>query len=408
MKVYAVGGSVRDELLGLEVRDRDYVVVGSNPEEMQRRGFKAVGRDFPVFLHPQTHEEYALARTERKSGRGYRGFTVYASSDVTLEEDLQRRDLTINAIARDEDGNIIDPFNGVADLRQGVLRHVGPSFVEDPVRLLRTARFAARFGFSLASETRELMQRMVAQGEVDHLVAERVWQEISRGLMEQRPSRMFGVLRDCGALARVLPELDALFGVPQPKEHHPEVDTGLHVMLVIDYSAQHAYSLPVRFAALTHDLGKGVTPRTLWPAHHGHEEKGRQLVESLCYRLRVPGDCRDVAMLTARFHGDIHRAQELRPATILKLLTQTDALRRPERFEDILHATECDFRGRPGYESRPYPQAEWLRAANTAARAVDAGAVVAGTDDPAHIRERIDSARIKAIKEALAAFRGIG
>lgn len=406
MKVYAVGGSVRDELLGLEVRDHDYVVVGSSPAEMEALGFKPVGRDFPVFLHPETREEYALARTERKSGRGYRGFAVYASPEITLDQDLERRDLTINAIARDAHGNIIDPFNGARDLSAGVLRHVGPAFVEDPVRVLRTARFAARFGFSVAPETRELMRSMVSQGEVDHLVPERVWQEVSRGLMETQPSRMFTVLRDCGALARIFPELDALFGVPQPEEHHPEIDTGAHVMMVIDYAAHKGYALPVRFAALTHDLGKGATPRALWPNHHGHEEKGKQLVASLCDRLRVPVDCRDVAVLTARFHGDIHRAGELRAQTVLKLLTATDALRRPERFENILRATECDFRGRPGYASRPFPELDWMRVASTAARNVDAGAIAAGADTPVRIRQRIDEARIRAIDAALAQRRG--
>ena len=401
MKVYAVGGSVRDQLLGLEVRDQDYVVVGSTPEEMLSLGFKPVGRDFPVFLHPETGEEYALARTERKSGRGYRGFVIHASPDVPLEQDLQRRDLTINAIARDENGNIIDPFSGADDLRHGILRHVGPAFVEDPVRVLRTARFAARYGFELASETHQLMQQMVADGEVDHLVAERVWQEVSKGLMEQEPSRMFEVLRECGALERILPEVDALFGVPQPEKHHPEIDTGVHVMMVIDYAADQDYSLAVRFAALTHDLGKAVTPRNEWPAHHGYEQKSAELVRSLCTRLRVPGHCGDVARLTARYHGEIHRAKELRPTTILKLLTSTDAFRKPERFEEILLAAECDFRGRPGYQARAFPQAELLSTANRAAREVDAGAIASGLNDPVRIREQIDAARVQAIKQAL-------
>jgi tRNA nucleotidyltransferase (CCA-adding enzyme) len=403
VKVYAVGGSVRDQLLGLEVRDQDYVVVGSTPEEMLSLGFKPVGRDFPVFLHPETGEEYALARTERKSGRGYRGFVIHTSPDVSLEQDLQRRDLTINAIARDENGNIIDPFSGADDLRHGVLRQVGPAFVEDPVRVLRTARFAARFGFELASETRQLMQQMVANGEVDHLVAERVWQEVSKGLMEKKPSRMFEVLRECGALERILPEVDALFGVPQPEKHHPEIDTGVHVMMVIDYAAHQDYALAVRFAALTHDLGKAATPRNEWPAHHGHEQKSAELVRSLCARLRVPGHCGDVARLTARYHGEIYRAQELRPTTILKLLTSTDAFRKPERFEEILLAAECDFRGRPGYEMRVFPQAELLSAASRVAREVDAGAIASGLNDPVRIREQIDAARVQAIKQALPA-----
>ena len=401
VKVYAVGGSVRDQLLGLDVRDQDFVVVGSTPEEMERLGFRPVGQDFPVFLHPETREEYALARTERKSGHGYRGFVVHASADVTLEQDLERRDLTINAIARDNEGNIIDPFNGVTDLRDGVLRHVGPAFVEDPVRVLRTARFAARFGFDLADETRALMRQMVAEGEVDHLVAERVWQELAKGLMEARPSRMFEVLRDCGALARVLPEVDALFGVPQPQQYHPEIDTGVHTMLVIDFAAKQNYPLAVRFAALTHDLGKATTPRDQWPAHHGHEHRSVELVQALCRRLRVPGHCAEVARLTAKYHGDIHRAGELRPATMLKLLSAADAFRKPERFEEILQAAESDFRGRPGYESRPYSATTLFQTALRAARSVDAGAIAAGLDDPARVKSAIEAARVVAIKDAL-------
>jgi tRNA nucleotidyltransferase (CCA-adding enzyme) len=405
VKVYAVGGSVRDQLLGLEIRDQDYVVVGSTPEEMQRLGFKPVGRDFPVFLHPVTHEQYALARTERKSGHGYRGFTVYASPDVSLEQDLERRDITINAIARDQSGDIIDPFNGRADLGNGILRHVSPAFAEDPVRVLRVARFAARFSFTIAAETRALMQQLVENGETDHLVSERVWQEISTGLMESTPSIMFQVLRDCGALVRILPELDALFGVPQPEELHPEIDTGVHILMAIDYAARRQYSLPVRFAALTHDLGKGVTPPEQWPAHRGHEKIGVELVESLCTRLRVPGDCRDVARLTTRFHGDIHRAEQLRPATLLKILTAADVFRKPERFEEILRASESDFHGRPGFEEKPYPQADWFRTAGRAARRVNAGEIAGGLDEPARIKELVDAARIDAIREAIATMR---
>ena len=402
--MYAVGGSVRDQLLGLDVRDQDYVVVGSTPEEMEQLDFKPVGRDFPVFLHPETREEYALARTERKSGHGYRGFVVHAAPDVTLEQDLERRDLTINAIARDDDGNIIDPFNGVADLRKGILRHVGPAFVEDPVRVLRTARFAARFGFEVASQTRALMQQMVADGEVDHLVAERVWQELAKGLMEDKPSRMFEVLRECDALARILPEVDALFGVPQPQQSHPEIDTGMHTMLVIDFAARQHHSLAVRFAALTHDLGKATTPPEHWPAHHGHEQRSVELVKSLCARLRVPGHCADVARLTARYHGDIHRAGELRPATILKLLTATDAFRKPERFDEILQAAESDFRGRPGYETKPYPATGLFETALRAARSVDAGSIASGLDDPARVKSAVETVRVDAIKEALSGF----
>ncbi|TXF13468.1 multifunctional CCA addition/repair protein [Pelomicrobium methylotrophicum] len=401
MKVYQVGGSVRDELLGLPVQDRDYVVVGATPEEMERRGFRPVGKDFPVFLHPETHEEYALARTERKVARGYKGFEIYASPDVTLEQDLARRDLTINAIAKDEEGRIIDPFGGVADLKAGILRHVGPAFVEDPVRILRVARFAARFDFQVAPETLALMREMVASGEVDHLVPERVWQELARGLMEKKPSRLFHVLRECGALKRILPEVDALFGVPQPPQHHPEVDTGVHVMMVIDYAAGQGFTLPVRFAALVHDLGKALTPKDQWPHHPGHEAKGAELARQLGKRLRVPHDCCDLAVLAARHHGDIHRAMELRPSTILDLLQAADAFRRPARFEALLLACAADFHGRPGYAERPYPQADRLREALAAARAVDAGAAAREATEPSQIAERVRQARIQAIRERL-------
>lgn len=405
MKIYAVGGAVRDRLLGRKVEDQDYVVVGATPEQMEALGYKPVGRDFPVFLHPQTHEEYALARTERKSGRGYKGFEIHANPDVTLEEDLARRDLTINAIARDDSGALIDPHRGEADLRAGILRHVGPAFVEDPVRVLRVARFAARFGFAIAPETLALMKEMVRNGEVDHLVAERAWQEISRGLMEDRPSLMLQALRECGALARILPEVDALFGVPQPEKHHPEVDTGVHLLLVIDYAARQKYSLPVRFAALVHDLGKGATPSEKWPAHHGHEQQGAALVEAVSERLRVPADCRDLALLVARHHGDAHRALELRPGTVMKLLSAVDVFRKPERFEEFLAACESDKRGRTGREAEAYPQADLLRAAAAAARAVDAGAIARQTDDAARIPGTIEAARTEAVARALAQWR---
>jgi tRNA nucleotidyltransferase (CCA-adding enzyme) len=401
MEIYSVGGAIRDELLGLPVKDRDYVVVGSSPEEMVRRGFRPVGKDFPVFLHPRTHEEYALARTERKVARGYRGFEIYAAPEVTLQEDLARRDLTINAIAKDADGNIIDPFGGVADLEEGVLRHVGPAFVEDPVRVLRVARFAARFGFRIAPETLELMRQMVHNGEVEALVAERVWQELARGLMEKKPSRMFYVLRECAALARILPEIDALFGVPQPPEHHPEIDTGVHVMLVVDYAAARDCSLAVRFAALTHDLGKAATPPAQWPKHYGHEASGAELVQDMCRRIRVPNDSRDLALLVARYHGDVHRALELRPATIVAMLERADALRKPQRFEELLQACACDFHGRPGFEQRPYPQAVHLWRALGAAASVDAGAIARGIVDGAKIRERIHAARVHAVAASL-------
>jgi len=397
MKTYIVGGAVRDRLLGLPVADRDYVVVGATPDDMLARGFQPVGKDFPVFLHPDTHEEYALARTERKSGHGYTGFKVYAAPDVTLEDDLQRRDLTINAIAEDESGALIDPYGGQRDLAARVFRHVGVAFVEDPVRILRVARFAARFtDFVVAPETLALMRQMVDSGEVDALVPERVWQEVARGLMEAQPSRLFQVLRDCGALARLFPEIDRLFGVPQPPEHHPEVDTGAHVMLVIDWAARQEFSLPVRFAALTHDLGKGVTPPELWPKHHGHEARSVELVVRLSERIRVPADCRDLAVAVAREHGIVHRALELRPGTLVELLERVDAFRRPDRFEAFLLACECDFRGRPGYEARPFPAPDHLRQALQAALAIDAGAV-ARSVEPARIREAIFQARTAAV-----------
>jgi len=403
VKIYRVGGSVRDELLGLPVADHDYVVVGSNVEEMARLGFRPVGKDFPVFLHPQTHEEYALARTERKTARGYKGFSFYADADVTLEQDLARRDLTINAIARDEHGNLIDPYGGARDLEAGVLRHVSPAFAEDPVRILRVARFAARFAFEIAPDTLELMRRMVQEGEVDHLVPERAWQEISRGLMERRPSLMLEALRTCGALVRILPEIEALFGVPQPPEHHPEVDTGLHMLLVIDYAAAREHALAVRFAALTHDLGKGATARDQWPRHSGHEKLGVGLLEQLCERLRVPVESRDLARLVVEYHGHVHRAEELKASTVVKLLERTDAFRRPERFELFLEACACDFHGRPGFEVRPYAPAQRLRAALQAARAVDAGAIARQSATTDKIPAAVHEARVHAVERALSA-----
>ena len=403
MKVYAVGGSVRDELLGLPVTDRDYVVVGATPDEMIKLGYKPVGRDFPVFLHPETKEEYALARTERKTARGYKGFTIYADADVTLEQDLARRDLTINAIARDEQGNLIDPHGGVKDLQARILRHVSPAFAEDPVRILRVARFAARFGFEIAPATLELMRAMVRTGEVDHLVPERVWQELARGLMEPRPALMIETLRACGALARILPEVDALFGVPQPPAHHPEIDTGLHILLVLDYAASRDLPLAVRFAALTHDLGKGTTPPAEWPSHIAHEARGVELLENICQRLRVPVDCRELAILVMRHHGEVHKAEELKPSTLVKLLEKTDAFRRPERFELLLDACACDFHGRTGFEQLPYPQAPLLRKALQAARAVDAGKIARGQSDPAKIAAAVHEARVHAVRHALSA-----
>lgn len=410
MRTYLVGGSVRDEILGLPVTDHDYVVVGSSPDEMIRLGYRPVGKDFPVFLHPESQEQYALARTERKVSRGYKGFEVYASPEVTLQEDLARRDLTINSIAKDQDGNFIDPFDGVADLEAGLLRHISPAFTEDPVRVLRTARFAARFGFRIAPETLALMSEMVHNGEVDALVPERMWQEFARGLMERKPSRMFYALRECSALTRIMPEVNTLFGVPQPAQYHPEIDTGVHVMMVIDHAASKNYSLPVRFAALTHDLGKGTTPPKEWPRHIGHEVRSVQLLRDLCERIRVPNEARDLALLVARYHGDVHRAIELRPATIAGMLQAVDAYRKPERFEEFLQACACDFHGRPGYAEKPYPQAERLRKAFSAARSVDAGAIAAEltrtisdpTRLPTAISTRVREARIAEIKIRLA------
>lgn len=396
-KIYCVGGAVRDQLLGLPVQDHDWVVVGSTPEDMVAQGFQPVGKDFPVFLHPETHEEYALARTERKTARGYKGFAVYAAPDVTLEQDLLRRDFTINAIAQDVDGNLIDPHNGIADLRAGILRHVSTAFSEDPVRILRAARFAARFGFAIAPETLALMRDMVNNGEVDALVAERVWQELARGLLEKRPSRFFETLRSCGALARILPELNALFGVPQPEKYHPEIDCGIHALLAVDDAARHDYALEVRFAALTHDLGKGGTPKDILPRHIGHELRSVELLKKLSERLRVPGECSDLALLAARYHGDIHRAFELRAETIFKLFQSADAWRRPERFSRLLQACASDVRGRSGHEHDDYPQAAYLLELLAAARAVNAGEIARGCSDSNAIPAEIQKARTSAI-----------
>jgi len=409
MNIYAVGGAIRDELLGVPVQDRDYVVVGATPEQMVAQGYRPVGKDFPVFLHPDTHEEYALARTERKTAAGYHGFQFFYAPDVTLEEDLARRDLTINAMAREVrpggelTGPVIDPFNGQADLRARVFRHVSDAFLEDPVRILRIARFAARFtNFTVAPETLALMQKMVAAGEVDALVPERVWQEVSRGLMEKKPSRMFEVLRSCGALARVLPEIEALFGVPQRADYHPEVDTGVHVMMVVDHAAAQGYALTVRFAALTHDLGKATTPEDILPRHLGHEGRSVDLLKPFCERLRVPNECRDLAMLVAREHGNIHRVMEMGAAALVRLFERSDALRKPARFAEALQACEADARGRLGFEARAYPQAERLRVALVAARAVDAGAVARQfVDEPSMIRDAVHRERVEAVAVAL-------
>jgi tRNA nucleotidyltransferase (CCA-adding enzyme) len=373
MRVYLVGGAVRDRLLGREVTERDWVVVGASPEELERDGYVPVGREFPVFLHPQTHEEYALARRERKVGLGYKGFTTQFAPDVTLEDDLKRRDLTINAMAETPSGEIIDPYGGRRDLEARLLRHVSEAFVEDPVRILRVARFAARYahlGFRVAEDTLALMKQMTASGEVDALVPERVWQETERALGENRPELFFETLRACGALAKIFPELAALYGVPQPPRWHPEVDTGAHVMLVVRYAASIGAPTVVRFAALVHDLGKALTPAQKWPSHHGHEEAGVPLIEDLCRRLKIPNAYRELGILTARYHAQVHRAAELRPSTLLKLLESVDAFRRPDRFAELLIACESDARGRTGLEKQPYPQRDYLLRARDAAAAV--------------------------------------
>jgi tRNA nucleotidyltransferase (CCA-adding enzyme) len=410
MQIYMVGGAVRDKLLGRPVNDHDWVVVGATPEDMVARGFVPVGRDFPVFLHPETHEEYALARTERKNGRGYRGFVVQTSPDVTLEEDLARRDLTINAIAvgADETGveAIFDPYDGRRDIAQRLLRHVTDAFREDPVRILRVARFAARFtDFSVAPETMQLMREMVQHGEADHLVAERVWQELSRGLMEAQPSRMFAVLRECGALAVVLPELDRLWGVPQRAEYHPEVDTGVHVMMVLDMAARLSAPLAVRFACLVHDLGKGTTPQDVLPRHIGHEQRSSKLLQAVAERLRVPVDCRELADVVAREHGNIHRSSELGAAALVRLLERCDAIRKPARLDEILLACECDARGRLGYEDAPYPQRARINAALAAVQSVVTSSIAAQAAaqglQGAKVGERIHAARVRAVADWL-------
>ena len=414
-KTYLVGGAVRDALMGLPVKDKDWVVVGATPQHMLERGFVQVGQDFPVFLHPRTKEEYALARTERNTAPGYRGFSVYAAPDVTLEDDLARRDLTINSIATDTDStgaikdlnDLIDPYGGRADIENKVLRHVSPAFVEDPVRILRIARFAARFtNFSVAPETLHLMRQMVENGDVDHLVPERVWQELARGLMEKMPSRMFTVLRECGALAHLLPELHRLWGVPQRADYHPEVDTGVHAMLVLDMSAQLNAPLPVRFACLTHDLGKGTTPAEILPRHFDHEERSVQLLKGVCKRLRVPVECKELADVVAREHGNIHRSGDLGAAALVRLLERCDAIRKPARFAQILQACECDARGRWGFENTPYPQAQRLSAAlecvlAVATNVIAANAQAAGVSGQ-QIGALIHQARVLAVAKMVA------
>ncbi|MDH0865461.1 multifunctional CCA addition/repair protein [Mitsuaria sp. GD03876] len=403
VQMFLVGGAVRDALLGLPVQDRDWVVVGASPKSLIDQGFQPVGKDFPVFLHPRTHEEVALARTERKTGSGYHGFQFHTAPDVTLEQDLARRDLTINAMAQAEDGSLVDPYGGRRDLEARVLRHVSPAFAEDPVRILRLARFAARFGdFSVAPETMALMRDMVAAGEADALVAERVWQEIARGLMEQHPARMIEILRDSGALARIAPELDRLFGVPQPPAHHPEVDTGAHLLLVLEECARVSAPLPVRYASLCHDLGKGTTPEEEWPRHLKHESRGVELAAALSQRWRVPSDCKELAELVAREHTNVHQSLAFTPEARLRLIERCDALRRPERFAQLLLACECDARGRAGLRDRPYPQRESLLTDLRAVQAVDqsaisAAALAAGKKGPA-IGQEIHAARLAAIR----------
>lgn len=414
MKTYLVGGALRDRLLGRPVSDHDWLVVGATPEDMTARGYLPVGRDFPVFLHPETREEYALARTERKSAPGYRGFTIHAAPDVTLEQDLARRDLTVNAIALPAefvaaDGSfepdadkLADPFHGRRDLERKLLRHVTDAFREDPVRILRVARFAARFtDFAVAPETMALMREMVAAGEADALVPERVWQELSRGLVEARPSRMFEVLRACGALAVLLPEVDRLWGVPQPAAHHPEVDTGVHLMMVLDTAARLEAPLSVRFACLMHDLGKGTTEPEALPRHIGHEQRSAELLQAVCERWRVPVELRELAEVVAREHGNIHRSEGLGAAALVRLLERCDAFRKPARFAEALLACECDARGRLGFEDRPYPQrARLLRvldaAAGVATDVVARAAQQSGATGP-RIGEAIHRARVQAV-----------
>jgi tRNA nucleotidyltransferase (CCA-adding enzyme) len=402
MKAYLVGGAVRDRLLERPVHERDWVVVGETPASMVARGFKPVGKDFPVFLHPETREEYALARTERKTAPGYRGFTVHADPDVTLEQDLLRRDLTVNAMALDEAGRLIDPFGGARDLRDRILRHVSPAFAEDPVRILRVARFAARFaplGFRVSKETCGLMRNMVAAGEVDALVPERVWAELARALAEPQPGAFFEVLRECGALPRLFPEIDRLFGVPQPAEHHPEIDTGLHTLLVLEQAARLSPDPAVRFATLTHDLGKGLTPREEWPRHHGHEQAGLAALENLCNRLKAPNAYRKLAEKVMRYHGACHRALELKPATVVDLLQRLDAVRRRDALEPFLLACEADARGRTGFENRPYPQADWLRTAQAAVLSVAVEPLLEKGLKGEAFGEALRRMRIKAVRE---------
>ena len=402
MKTYLVGGAVRDEILGYPFKEKDWVVVGATVDDMLSAGYQQVGKDFPVFLHPETKEEHALARTERKTAAGYKGFEVHASPDVTLKDDLIRRDLTINAIAKDENGEYVDPYNGIADIKDKILRHVSNAFAEDPVRILRIARFMARYahlGFSIADETIKLMKEMVLAGEVDALVAERVWQEMQKALTEKTPTAFITTLRVCGALERILPELDCLFGVPQPIEHHPEIDTGIHTLMVLEQACLLSKAGDVRFAALVHDLGKGTTPKKEWPRHIAHEARGADIVKKVCQRLRIPNEYRDLAERTARFHLHYHRALELKPATIVKTLEQLDAYRKPERFEKFLLASEADARGRTGYENKDYPQGNYLRQALTVTKDIDIDELRSLGYENMALANKIREVRIKAVSQ---------
>ena len=401
MQIYKVGGAVRDRLLGRPVTDIDWLVVGATAEEMLAQGYRPVGEDFPVFLHPQTQEEYALARTERKSGRGYGGFTFYASPEVSLEEDLTRRDLTINAMAEDDHGNVLDPYGGQKDLEARLLRHVSPAFAEDPLRVLRVARFAARYaplGFQVADETLALMRELSESGELSALTPERSWKEISRALMEPRPDVFIQVLRDCGALKALLPEVDALFGVPQPEAHHPEIDTGAHVLSVLHQCAEHQQPLSVRWACLLHDLGKGLTPPEEWPRHIAHEHRGIALIKAVNERCKAPRDCQELAVLVGEYHTHSHRALELKASTLLELLQNFDVYRRPQRFEEFIAACEMDARGRLGLEQRDYPQAAYLRGAAEAARAVTVQPLIEQGYKGAELGEALKRERLKALQ----------
>ena len=398
-QIYLVGGAVRDKLLGLSIQDRDWVVVGGTANELLAQGFLPVGRDFPVFLHPTTHEEYALARTERKIAKGYAGFAFDTSQTVSLEDDLSRRDLTINAMAEDSLGNIIDPFGGKKDLQNKILRHISPAFCEDPVRILRTARFAARYGFQVAPETQALMKTMVANGEVASLVPERVWQEISRGLMEKTPSKMFAVLKECGALSVILPEINALFGVPQRADYHPEIDCGVHTMLAVDYAAQHNFNLNERYAALTHDLGKALTPPDILPKHHGHEKAGIEPVKTLNKRLNVPKDCAKLALMVVENHGLFHSIAELKASTIVDILHKTDAFRQVQRFISAVKIGFADTRGRKTFEHAPYPQFDHWQSVLKICQEIDIQKIIQLCENKKQLPEKIRTARIAAVKE---------